>query len=484
MATYTFTTNITQVDNSTINLAIPSVTPSVTIISPVASSFTNQRTAVIKNMATLIPTTPLPNDYDLDSTVAGMGSVFGDSVYKFGAVFTANGGADTYTTETYFLVTNAIDAGILALPTTTDADLARKAYIESIRQDIQDEFDAADYATANTLIGVALSYLNELTNAATGGTLTLSATDEFEVDISVLAFSYGYWGGWYNVITNTLTNVEYPYTFDFDPNTGGINAVTNPTDYPDGVYTNYSSVLGYISDSESNLFYLDGVYALVTTTVDAQVTLYGANYDPTNEAEAAAYAEMQALQTAIDVAFAANDYTEANSLIAQLQALLAEGVSIDLSAALSSVSDMVVSFTALPTGTYTNPTGTIENTLTGVDFTFNGFPTSNIDLSTILNSDTLGFGTEFPDGVYQLTVNFYVDGLLFTSMCYLPVTSAWQCCIDKAATKKCGSLSASLMQSNLKKAVRSANVYSNIVRANGLIKEGNRECSGCGCGCS
>jgi len=175
---------------------------------------------------------------------------------------------------------------------------------------------------------------------------------------------------------------------------------------------------------------------------------------------------------------------EANSLIAQLQVLLAEGVSIDLFANLTAPENMVVYFEALPAGTYTGGTGTIENTLTGVSSTFDGFPSENTDLTTVLNSETLDFGEDFPDGVYQLTVNFYVDGLLFTSMCYLVVTTDWQCCIDKAVGKKCGSLNTALMQSNLTNAVRIVDVYSDVNTANALIKEGNRLCGGCGCGCS
>ena len=105
-------------------------------------------------------------------------------------------------------------------------------------------------------------------------------------------------------------------------------------------------------------------------------------------------------------------------------------------------------------------------------------------LNNRLNSEELGFGVDFPDGVYQIVVTWLVDGLLFTAECYLVVTTDWQCCIDKAAGKKCGKLNTALMQANLTNAVRMVALYSDVNTANALISEGNRECSTCGCGCS
>ena len=139
---------------------------------------------------------------------------------------------------------------------------------------------------------------------------------------------------------------------------------------------------------------------------------------------------------------------------------------------------------AMPVGTYTDGSIVITTTLTGVSFTYDGFPTDAADLVQALNSEDLGFGADFPDGVYQIVVTWYVDGLLFTAECYLVVTTDWQCCIDKAAGKKCGKLNTALMQANLTNAVRIVAIYSDVNTANALISEGNRECSSCGCGCS
>ncbi len=232
---------------------------------------------------------------------------------------------------------------------------------------------------------------------------------------------------------------------------------------------------------------LINIHHLQTTTIDNQIQLFEDNYDPDNTAEAIALADLQSLQTQIAAAYAAEDYDLTNELIAQAQAILANGLSREISAALTSDADMNVFFTvppAMPVGTYTSSTSTITNTLTGVAFTFDGFPLSASDLTQLLNSETLGFGADFPDGTYQIVVPFYVDGLLFTAECYLVVTTDWQCCIDKAAGKKCGKLNTALMQANLTNAVRIVALYSDVNTANALISEGNRECSSCGCGCS
>lgn len=490
MASYTYTTVITQVDESTINLATTSVTPAVGSISAAVSTFTNQRTAVSYNTSTFIPTYPFPNSYNVGSVAAGMGSIFGDSVYQYGAVFTSGG--DTYTSDAatnFILVTTTIDAGIAALPSTTPAEIARKAYLVGLGQTIQAAplTTNLERAAVNALIGVVESYLFHLTNASVGVTATLSAPTDMDADISVLAFTYTTWGGWYNALTNTLTSVVYPYTFNFDPNAGGTYTVVNPTDYPDGVYSNYMSVLGSISATDANLFFGIG-YEIVTTTIDDQIALYGTNHDPNNTAEAILYAELLANQAAWAVAFAANDYTEANSLIAASQLIVLEqGLSREVSAALTSDADMSIFFTvppAMPIGTYTNGSITITNTLTGVAFTYDGFPTDAADLTQALNSEDLGFGADFPDGVYQIVVTWYVDGLLFTAKCYLPVTTDWQCCIDKSLGKKCGKINTVEQQGLLDEAVEAVAIYSDVDTANDLISEGNRVCAGCGCGCS
>jgi hypothetical protein len=486
MASYNYTTVITQVDDSTLNFSVPSVTPPSSGEALDSSNVENMITSVLYNFVTF-PSFPLPSDVDLTSTTAGMGAVFGDAVYEYNGVFFATG-PDSYTSQEFFLVTTAIDAAIPLMPQTTGREIANYDAAVVIRQNIQDYFDAADYTNAN----IWIIYLTNLLAGTTSGgalepvaTLASSTTINTELADTTAVFPDAF--GYYNVLTNTLTEVEYPYTWEFTPNSGVSqdHDTTQPSLYPDGVYSDYVSVLCTFDDSGDYPALLnEGTgYLLVTTTVDAQVTLYGANHNPNNTVQAAAYAQMLQLQDDIDTAFAAEDYDETNDLIAELQALLALGLSINLYAELTSASTMVIYFNSLPSGTYTNATGTLQNTLTLTDATFNGFPASNLDLSTTLDSSDYNFGTTYPDGVYQGTVNFYVNGLLFQGTVYLPVTTAWQCCISKAAGKKCGKLDTALQQANLNNAVRAINTFNNVNTANGLISEGNRECTRCGCGC-
>lgn len=491
MADINYTTVLSLTDESNILLSNPTPPPT-TFTAPALedSTLTNMITGDDYLMtSSQFPTSPLPCTFTLNSVTGGFGATYGDSVYRYDGAIALT---DDYITEAYLLVTTAIDAGIPLMPQTTGREIENYNQALIIRAGIQNYFDAENYTDANKYI---IFLTNLLTDLSSGGalvpvaTLPASVTINTEIADTTSVFPEAF--GYYNVLTNTLTLVEYPYTWEFTPNSASPqdNDTTQPTLYPDGVYTDYVSVLCTFDDSGNYPALLnEGTgYLLVTTTVDNQIDLFEANYDPDNTAEAIALAELQSLQTSWIAAFESENYTAANELIAQAQAILANGLSRPLSAALTSDADMTVFFTvpaAMPVGTYTTSTSTITNTLTGVAFTFSGFPADDEDLVKALNSETLGFGADFPDGVYQIVVPFYVDGLLFTGECLLPITTDWQCCIDKAAGKKCGKLNTALMQANLTNAVRMVAVYSDVNTANALISEGNRECSSCGCGCS
>ena len=437
-----------------------------------------------------------PYTVSLTSTDAGFGSVYNDGVYRYYGGF-ADGISVDYESNAYLLNTTAIDAGILALPITTPAEIARKAYVVSLRAQIDTYFNAANYSATNNYIQYVEVILLTLNSTPQSTPSLLVKTTSTLLTASVTAYEPGQTtvleGGWYNILTNTLTSVQYSYTWNWSLPIGGTKNITNPSDFPDGVYLNYISEIwaGLLFSGDPNSkfsnVYEGNAYELVTTTIDNQIQLLEDEYDPNNTAEAIALAELQSLQTQIAAAYADEDYILTNALIEQAQTILNNGVSRSISAALTSDADMSVFFTvppAMPVGTYTEGAGTITNTLTGVAFTFDGFPLDSTDLTQSLNSEELGFGVDFPDGVYQIVVTWLVDGLLFTAECYLVVTTDWQCCIDKAAGKKCGKLNTALMQANLTNAVRMVALYSDVNTANALISEGNRECSTCGCGCS
>jgi hypothetical protein len=503
MATYTYTNSSALISPSTIRTTVPVLPPDPFTLPSMfyGNSITNTRnlaTYLTYNTGTAFPnfSAPFPQTFDWVCPIGEDNYPnFADAVYD---IFCqqqddASNLFENDTVDRYFLVTTAIDAGIPLMPQTTGREIATYNTAVSIRQDIQDYFDAANYADANIWI---IYLTNLLAGLSGGGTFTsvvdtLPSDDTINVEIEDTLNCFPDSFGYYNVITNTLTDVEYPYIWEFTPNSAIAqnNDVVNTVLYPDGVYTNYISVLTTFNDSGNYpaLINFNTSYLLITTTIDTQIQLFEDNYDPNNTAEAITFAELQSIQAQIAAAYAANNYILTNSLIEQVPALLENGLSRSISAGLTSDADMSVFFTvppAMPVGTYTEGAGTITNTLTGVAFTFDGFPLDSTDLTQSLNSEDLGFGVDFPDGVYQIVVTWLVDGLLFTAECYLVVTTDWQCCIDKAVGKKCGKLNTALMQANLTNAVRIVALYSDVNTANALISEGNRECSGCGCGCS
>jgi hypothetical protein len=504
MATYTYTNSSALISPSTIRTTVPVLPPDPFTLPSMfyGNSITNTRnlaTYLTYNTGTAFPnfSAPFPQTFDWVCPIGEDNYPnFADAVYD---IFCqqqddASNLFENDTVDRYFLVTTAIDAGIAALPITTGAEIARKAYLVNRRQAMQVTFNAGNYILTNSLIDyieAALIVLNSGVEDNPPSTIVLTTPSSITANIPIytsLAPTYITQGGWYNVLTNTLTTVEYPYTWNFLLPVNSTNIITNPTVYPDGVYQNYSSQILIGTFPPIVAFVVAPVsYLLVTTTIDTQIQLFEDNYDPNNTAEAITFAELQSIQAQIAAAYAANDYILTNSLIEQVPALLENGLSRSISAGLTSDADMSVFFTvppAMPVGTYTEGAGTITNTLTGVAFTFDGFPLDSTDLTQSLNSEDLGFGVDFPDGVYQIVVTWLVDGLLFTAECYLVVTTDWQCCIDKAVGKKCGKLNTALMQANLTNAVRIVALYSDVNTANALISEGNRECSSCGCGCS
>jgi hypothetical protein len=491
MSSFVYTTAITQVDASTINFAIPSVMPSVTVITPVLSTLTNLSTAVVHDMLGDFMTSPLPNNYDLDSTVAGMGAVFGDAVYYYQGEFDA--GADTYTSEAFLLNLTAIDAAIPLMPQTTGREIATYNAAVSIRQDIQDYFDATNYNNAT----IWINYLTNLVaGVSSGGALTPVATLPASVTINteladttaVFPNAFGY----YNVITNTLTNVEYPYTWAFAPNSSSPqdNDTTQVASYPDGVYTDYVSVLCTFDDEGNYPAILnEGTsYLLVTTFITEQIELFEANYNPNDPNQVNLLAELQEEYALIQTYFDDENYEGANDQIEIVQTLL-ESVTLcaGLSAVLASgtTNQIVLTYPSLPAGTYSEQSGTLTNSITGEEYIFTGFPANSSNNQLTLNSNTIGAGSSFADGVWQVT-NTFVNVATFQCVTYALVVTNARCCVRKAQAKSatCRNLSgrAEELNSWLETAIDEFN-YSAYSVSNGFIKKINAVCSSCGCGC-
>lgn len=326
-------------------------------------------------------------------------------------------------------------------------------------------------------------------------TATLADSETIDLSCSPGGVAPPAAASWVSTIENQLTTQTYDFSADEYPDiTPGTppyllslscpNTFTLYPDYSDGVH-------------EINLQFTDNVaavytstsYVLVTTQVDAGVTTYGALHDPDNVEQAAVFANMEALQDDIDNAFAANDYAEANSIIEDLQELIAaQTITLNnLTAVLSDASNITLTLSGLPLGAYDNQEGTLTNTLTEDEYLFSGFPSGTSDTSETLNSETLDAGDEFADGVWQVTLEYTVNGVAIETTAYLAVTTSADCCIAKATAKRpeCSALQAKLTRYYaLQRGIAIAMAQEDYLTANANILKINTECAACGCGCS
>lgn len=506
MATYTYTNSITQVDNATINFTLPSVGSGVTAVDLVnISRLTNQITSVVANMAAAFPSNPLPNSYNLTSTVAGMGAVFGDSVYRYESNF--DSAPDDYESDQYFLVTTAIDAGIAALPIATPMQQARKAYVVSLRAQIDTYFNAASYANANAYIQyieVALTTLAAPDYPFTSLTFVLSSVTEFTVTVGTytpLGGSVVGQGGWYNIITNTLTGIEYPYTWNFDYTTGGSDVVDNTVNYPDGVYTNISSQMwvGSVFGVKDVRNSSETDYALVTTGITLGITNWQTAFNQLTNPSPQQIEDNNFLSgalAAIQAAFDAELFTEANALILQVQGVLAGGINILMYLNLATTgtksykeANMLNYFLtgALPSGVYTDQSSVLKNTITNDEYFFpSAYPASATDYTEVLNSLDLTTENKWNDAVYRSNVSFKIGETRYECVAYCLVLTRMDCVITKLtqSASLCGSLQTKLSKLiSIRNMALSCFMVGNFTGANTQINKFNSVTATCNCGC-
>ena len=498
----------------TINYTISSSLSSPSDIFLITASFTtvpqsqgefvntirNMRTNAVYNFDSP-PTYPLPFPnilqilsppylLSLNSTVAYGAATYQDSVYKIDSEFDDSIAGNYYicSPSSYTLVTTAIDAGIAALPTATDADLARRAYIQSLRSQLTVFFNAADYTNTINYIVALETILFNITNFTINFTATLPLPTRVNlVGTNIMLTTLT--GGWYNILRNTLTNVDYPYTWNFvSPSQN--KDIDQPSNYPDGVYENYSSAIVYHNAGFTRTARLNEAtdYILVTTFITEQIELFEANYNPNDPNQVNLLAELQEQYALIQTYFDDENYEGANDQIEIVQTLL-ESVTLcaGLSAVLASgtTNQIVLTYPSLPAGTYSDQSGTLTNSITGEEYIFTGFPANSSNNQLTLNSNTIGAGSSFADGVWQVT-NTFVNVATFQCVTYALVVTNARCCVRKAQAKSatCKNLSgrAEELNSWLETAIDEFN-YSAYSVSNGFIKKINAVCSGCGCGC-
>lgn len=489
MATINYTTNLSLVTPSSILMSVSAgdITDPFSFASIEDSTLFNLRVSVIVgySVASSFPTYPLPSSFALSSSVAGYGVTYQDSVYKYtSSIATANDWVST----SYLLVTTAIDAGIAALPTATPADVARKNYIVSLRAQIDTFFNADNYTSTIDYIVALETILFSITNNTINFTATLPLPTRVNLTgANIMPTTLT--GGWYNNLKNTLTNVDYSYTWNFTTPSQNKD-VDQVANYPDGVYENYSSVIVYYDAGLAKTARLNEAtdYVLVTTFISEQIAIFEENYNPNDPNQVSLLEALQENFALIQTYFDDENYEGANDQIVIVQTLL-ENVNVcaGLSMVLASgtTNQMVLTYPSLPSGTYSEQTGTLINSITGEEYTFTGFPANSSNTQLILNSNDIGAGSSFADGVWQVS-NTFVNVATYQCTAYALVVTNARCCVRKAQAKSatCKNLTgrAEELNSWLETAIDEFN-YSAYSVSNGFIKKINAVCSSCGCGC-
>lgn len=498
MATYNYTITSSLTSPSNIFLST-TLSPTPLDQGEFVNTLRNMRTLAVYNFDSL-PTYPLPfpnisqigsppYTLSLASTVAFSAATYQDSVYKIDSEFNDPIGGNYYTSlSSYVLVTTAIDAGIAALPTATPADVARKNYIVSLRAQVDTFFNAANYTSTIDYIVALETILFSITNNTINFTATLPLPTRVNITgANIMPTTLT--GGWYNNLKNTLTNVDYSYTWNFTTPSQNKD-VDQVANYPDGVYENYSSVIVYYDAGLAKTARLNEAtdYVLVTTFIAEQIAIFEENYNPNDPNQVSLLEALQENFALIQTYFDDENYEGANDQIVIVENLL-ENVNVcaGLSMVLASgtTNQMVLTYPSLPSGTYSEQTGTLINSITGEEYTFTGFPANSSNTQLILNSNDIGAGSSFADGVWQVS-NTFVNVATYQCTAYALVVTNARCCVRKAQAKSatCKNLTgrAEELNSWLETAIDEFN-YSAYSVSNGFIKKINAVCSSCGCGC-
>lgn len=496
MAVINYTMQVLPVgtDNEDVELSAvsPSTTLPPTIGAPIAG--TNVLTSDT-GLYYLNASTEILDAFTINDPV----TTWSDAVYKLEIhPYVADNLDDITFTDVYFLKTVTLDAGIAAFPIVLRLDINIKAALVSGRTGIQTNFDTAVYADANDGIslnnGIILA-TRDTTSLTCSIALISPTTIELTVDDTTFANNFSVLGSTLtNLLDGTVVNISSTAAFvagsAIDQDFNLLSTGTYTARWADGVYEVSIGALDQISESTSGDIY-EGVlaYALVTTELDLGIALYQAEHDSTNAAQVAILAQLLVLQTLVDTEFAAQDYAAANQAIEDIFALLGTGIIwTDFGASLTDESNITLTFGTLPSGTYSNGSGTLTNTMTLEEYGYTGFPANSADLTEILNSVTLDAGDDYPDGVYQIAGSFTVDGVLFTYSAYVLVITDIYCGYDKIVAKASTCKFSASLQMKIQAEINMIiNCFQrgDYVTANNHIRIATQMLgqSGCSCGC-
>lgn len=496
MAVINYTMQVLPVGTDNEDVELSAVSPSTTLPPTIGAPITGTNLLTSDTgIYYLNASTEILDAFTINDPVV----TWSDAVYKLDIDSYIADNSDSITfTDVYFLKTVTLDAGIASFPSVLRLDINIKAALVSGRTGIQTNFNTAVYADANDGISLnngIISATRDTTSLTCSISLISATTIRLTVNDTTFANNFSVLGSTLtNLLDGTVVNISstvFVAGSAVDQNFNLLSTGTYPARWADGVYEVSIGALDQISENTSGDIY-EGVpaYALVTTELDLGIALYQAQHDSTNAAQAAILVQLLALQTSVDTEFAAEDYDATNQAIEDIFDLLGTGlIWSNVGAVLTDKSNMTVTFTSLPSGTYSDGQGTVTNTMTLEEYGYTGFPANSSDLTDILNSVTLGAGDDYPDGVYQIAGSFLVDGVLFTYEVYVLVITDIYCGYDKIVAKASTcKFSASLqlkIQSEINM-IENCFQRGDYVTANTHIRIATQMLSqsGCGCGCS
>jgi hypothetical protein len=463
---------------------------------------TNTKTSTSKTYASAIDIT-VAGTKTVDCVASSpFASTFPDGVYT--GVWTLDDESSEYTSSSRLLITSGIDASIAAYTATTAAQKANLVWMNYMREQVQVAFDAVDNTKANALIGriqatlasIQLDQMGVMNASLTNrSTISMIVTNTLSLITPLNASS--------NYIQNTLTGELASYEDDFMLATASGSTIPTSSDvfnipfFEDGVHFIYAYAGENYTESPINLA-VAGSAVVVITTIQEQFETFKANYDPNNTEQAAAYAQMlsdfaeiESLSTTSTDTV--NNFSAINTLIEEIQDSLALFVDVTATLTLTDKSNLLITLNGsnLPNVTYSTQALTLSNTNDNTQeyIVEDAFPLNYVDLTETLNSDTINFGSQYADGVYQMNVSWdSANEMMFNAQAYCLVTTQIDCGIAKIIAKHptCKVLTSRLNEIMTYRRIidksfenadyNSTNFYINLC-LNLLTK------SGCNCGC-
>ncbi len=358
-----------------------------------------------------------------------------------------NFGGILYQGKQYLLYVGDITASIASLPSG-----AVKTFLTEQLALVTTYFNAAQYTEANDQITL-IEFLLNVSDEDRANTLTKISSSVLrniitEILPSVPDYAYVAYD---TTLTNTLTTddvdltlLEYPssetdVTRDFS--SAGTFAKTI---YDDGVYKFRDTFLTYPIDMVG--YPLNNIvqsYALVITTIQVQFATYEANYDPNNTDQADAYADMLTAFATITTLSSdlATNFAAINAQIVIIQGLLELFVDVTATLTLTDKSNLLITLdnANMPNVVYNTQVLTLSNTNDNTQeyILEDAFPLNYVDVTKTLNSDTINFGSQFADAVYQMNVSWNSENsMTFNAQAYCLVTTQIDCGIAGIIAKR------------------------------------------------